>query len=37
MDLGLAALVAFLASEHAAAISGEAISTGHKLRGFATI
>ncbi len=33
----IAALVAFLASEPAAAISGEAISTGHKLRGSAVI
>ncbi len=33
----IAALVAFLASTHAATISGEAISTGHKLRGLAVI
>ena len=33
----IAALVAFLASEHAATISGEAVSTGHKLRGLAVI
>lgn len=31
----IAALVAFLASEPAAAISGEAISTGHRIRGVA--
>lgn len=33
----IAALVAFLASTHAATISGEAVSTGHKLRGVAVI
>ena len=32
----IAALVAFLASDAAAAISGESISTGHKVRGIAT-
>jgi NAD(P)-dependent dehydrogenase (short-subunit alcohol dehydrogenase family) len=32
----IAALVAFLASGPAAAISGESISTGHKVRGIAT-
>lgn len=32
----IAALVAFLASDAAAAVSGESISTGHKLRGIAT-
>lgn len=32
----IAALIAFLASEYAAAISGESISTGHKVLGIAT-
>ena len=32
----IAALVAFLASDAAAAVSGESISTGHKVRGIAT-
>ena len=32
----IAALIAFLASDDAAAISGESISTGHKVRGIAT-
>jgi NAD(P)-dependent dehydrogenase (short-subunit alcohol dehydrogenase family) len=32
----IAALIAFLASDPAAAISGESIATGHKLRGVAT-
>lgn len=32
----IAALVAFLASDAAAAISGESIATGHKVRGVAT-
>ena len=32
----IAALVAFLASDAAAAVSGESISTGHELRGVAT-
>jgi NAD(P)-dependent dehydrogenase (short-subunit alcohol dehydrogenase family) len=32
----IAALIAFLASDAAAAVSGESISTGHKVRGIAT-
>ena len=32
----IAALIAFLASDDAAAVSGESISTGHKVRGIAT-
>jgi NAD(P)-dependent dehydrogenase (short-subunit alcohol dehydrogenase family) len=32
----IAALIAFLASDDAAGISGESISTGHKVRGIAT-